>query len=126
VATLTSCGVTDALLLPDGEGSRLALLHRSDTGLLEEPLLSGTSQPLALHPAAGSRLLFDLTPAPARVERLRLPDVELSPEEQQRQQRIQARIKEKRAELRAVSNAAYKAYIEKVREKRSAADAEAE
>lgn len=119
-AALTHVQVKDALLLPDGPASRLRLLAPSEGGLQARDPLSEGSTLLSGGDGATTRVYLQRQRPPARVARLLMPDVELSPEQLSRQRRVQARIVEKREALREVSNAKFREYIEKVRARRAA------
>ncbi len=115
--TLLGLGVDQAMLLPDSPAARVALVTGASA---VDPL---TQSRLPIDRVHQTRLYLERRPDRPRIQRLVMPDVELSREELRRQRRIQARIMEKREELRQISNEKYHEYIERVRARRAAKEA---
>jgi hypothetical protein len=90
----------------------------SDAGGVEVNPIDGATGELARDRGLSTHLYFEGMGSEPRVTRLKMEDVELSPEEAKRQRRLVAQIKAMRQELRAVENAKYKKFIEKLKERR--------
>ena len=119
---LEKLGVRDALLLTDGPASRMKLLATEDKGVMAEDPVLGDRIRLGAGPVAQTRIFFEQLPEPPRIQRLRMPDAKLSRKELRRQRRIQAKIVEKRQELRKISNARFQRYVEKIRRRMGEVD----
>jgi hypothetical protein len=128
---LQSLGVAEALLLADGEESRLHWLAAGSAasvagaeappdsgGIVVRSPLGGPPRALSLEDFPETRVLLDALPEPPRTARLRLADVELTPEQIASTRRIQEIIASKRAELMEV-------VVERYRENRARAAREA-
>jgi hypothetical protein len=117
---LTTLRVRSAMRLSrtPRNGARARFLEVTEGSGVEIDPLSGATSTLTKDRSLSTHLYFESVPAPARVTRLKMDDVELSPDEAQRQRRLVAQVNAMREELRAVENAKFKVFIEKVKARR--------
>lgn len=99
-------------------GRRLSFLEVRDGAGVEVDPVGGAVTPLANDRGLSTQLFFEGTTSPPRVTRLRMQDITLSGDEAKRQRRLVSQIKAMRQELRAVENAKYKKFIEKLKARR--------
>ena len=119
-ASLLHLGVTSAILLPGSPNNapRFSFLEVEGQSLVEIDPLTGQRTPASTTRGASTHLYLERRPDPARVARLLLEDVTLSEDEAKRQKRLQTQILALREEMRLVENAKYRAFQDKLKERR--------
>ncbi|MEL6179497.1 MAG: hypothetical protein AAFS10_11110, partial [Myxococcota bacterium] len=116
---LRSIGVKTALELADSPrdtNSRFRFMRLDGDSLNEVSLDNGQSGPGASDRASTTHLYLERVAGSPRMSLLKLPDVELSEEEERRQRRLRYLIRAMRQELRQIENTKYKEHVGKQEE----------